>query len=59
MTGFGYSDEEETYHNLENWLKERRDEYGERVDLQAWTALDVLLGEVRDAGAEGYLPWQR
>lgn len=46
---------QETYEGLEMWLKARR---GEQEDA-GWAAIDTLLDEVREAGAEGFLPWQR
>ena len=56
MTGFDHPDEEETFNGLVDWLKKRRD--GHRQPL-ARQAVDDLLDEARDAGVEGYLPWQR
>lgn len=51
---------QQTYEGLEMWLKARRDEHavvgGGEVE---WRTIDGLLDEVRDAGAEGFLPWQR
>jgi len=61
MTGFEHSDEEETYNGLVDWLKKRRDEYADWISegTIAYDTIDILLDEVRDAGVEGFLPWQR
>lgn len=64
MTGFEHADEEETYNGLVDWLHKRRDEYRGRPDkatpsMIAFDVIDALLDEARDAGLEGYLPWQR
>jgi hypothetical protein len=61
MTGFEHPDEEETYNGLEDWLKKRRDEYRgtPMASIAAFDAIDDLLDEVREAGVEGFLPWQR
>lgn len=56
MTEFEYDFQEDTYNGLEGWLEQRRDEHRQP---SAWQALDELLREVRKAGVEGYLPWQR
>lgn len=49
---------QETYEGLEQWLKTRRDQYVGTTNAAYWNCIDELLGEVRDAGAEGFLPWQ-
>lgn len=53
-------EEEDIYRGLELWLKTRRDEWnGPNTGGREWEAVDALLDEVREAGAEGFLPWQR
>jgi hypothetical protein len=60
MTGFEYPGSQNTYEGLERWMKERRDEWtGLNYKGREWRAIDTLLDEVREAGVEGYLPWQR
>jgi erythromycin esterase-like protein len=61
MTGFEHADEEETYNCLVDWLRKRREEYreGPAPSMISFDAIDGLLDEARDAGVEGYLPWQR
>lgn len=59
MTGFEYDDSRETYESLEKWLKERRDQYIGATNPGYFNAVNELLDEVRDAGVEGFLPWQR
>lgn len=48
---------------LERWLKARRDEWqGEDRKYSgpgAYHVIDSLLNEVRESGAEGFLPWER
>lgn len=53
------SNEAETYEGLVGWLKQRRDDITEKLDPVAWDAIDSLLDEAREAGAEGFLPWQQ
>lgn len=43
--------------DLERWLKARREQYTKHT--VCWRVVDVLLDEVREAGVEGWLPWQR
>jgi hypothetical protein len=52
---------EEVFEGLEKWLKARRDEADKDRDagIAPFTVIDNLLDEVRDQGAEGWLPWQR
>lgn len=62
MTGFEYQDAEETYNDLEKWLKKRRDQFSHSDyshERTGYHAIDALLDEVREAGAEGFLPWQK
>jgi len=59
MTGFEHADEEETYNGLVDWLRKRRDEYPIEHGNDGYGTIDKLLDEARDAGVEGYLPWQR
>jgi len=49
---------EEVHEGLEKWLKARRDEAGS-ANNPAWQTINNLLDEVRDDGAEGWLPWQK
>jgi len=50
---------EEVFEGLERWLKECRDECGTPHVNPAWNTINILLDEVRAAGVEGFLPWQR
>jgi hypothetical protein len=47
---------QQVYEGLEMWLKARRDEQRQPIARQA---IDALLDEVREDGAEGWLPWQK
>lgn len=59
MTGFEHPDEEEIHNGLVDWLRKARDQYQDPPGNPQYEAIDWLLDETRDAGVEGYLPWQR
>lgn len=45
--------------DLATWLKVYRNAYVLSGDHVQALVIDILLDEVRDAGVEGYLPWDR